>query len=208
MEVFAPKAMNIHKVTEAFHWANLRQRRYQAKGIQADAILALWPMIEEAHIETALEVGAGQLPSAMSTLLAQHGITALHTDLLASAAVTTLADAHDLPFPDDTYDMVIARHVLEHCLIPYLAVTEMARVSRKWVLVVVPEDTAWFYDSPGHLHGYNGIGWSTLWQVVGLKEHRISAFDITEEPERPQWEWRWLLHKPSGWKPWNTGRET
>lgn len=41
-----------------------------------------------------------------------------------------VGDAEDLPFVDDAFDFVIARHVLEHLNRPYKFVSELKRVSK------------------------------------------------------------------------------
>lgn len=49
-----------------------------------------------------------------------------------------IADALGLPFADNTFDLVYGWEVLHHILDPCLAVAEMARVSRRYVLVAEP----------------------------------------------------------------------
>jgi len=49
-----------------------------------------------------------------------------------------LADAHYLPFRDDTFTIVYSSHVLEHLVNPYIALKEFKRVSRAVVYINVP----------------------------------------------------------------------
>lgn len=50
------------------------------------------------------------------------------TDVAFSPNVDVIADAHDLPFPDGSFDLVIAAAVLEHVADPARCVAEMWRV--------------------------------------------------------------------------------
>lgn len=47
-----------------------------------------------------------------------------------AAGADYLADAHRLPFPDQSFDVVLSTAVLEHCYFPHVAVREIARVLR------------------------------------------------------------------------------
>jgi len=47
-----------------------------------------------------------------------------------SAGASYLADAHRLPFPPSSFDLVLSTAVLEHCYFPHLAMREIARVLR------------------------------------------------------------------------------
>ena len=52
----------------------------------------------------------------------------LHTDVAFGPAVDAIADAHDLPFPPGSFDLVVAVAVLEHVAEPTRCVAEIARV--------------------------------------------------------------------------------
>jgi SAM-dependent methyltransferase len=53
------------------------------------------------------------------------------------------ANITELPFPDVAFDMVICTEVLEHLADPSLALGELKRVSRRYVLLSVPHEP-WF----------------------------------------------------------------
>jgi SAM-dependent methyltransferase len=46
-----------------------------------------------------------------------------------------LADAHNLPFQENSFDLVLCSEVLEHVSNPELALRELVRVSREYILV-------------------------------------------------------------------------
>jgi SAM-dependent methyltransferase len=53
-------------------------------------------------------------------------------------AVDVVAEADDLPFPDDAFDFVLASHVLEHLPDPIRALEEWQRVARRYLFLVLP----------------------------------------------------------------------
>jgi SAM-dependent methyltransferase len=61
---------------------------------------------------------------------------------LARARADVKADITDLPFPDDSFDVILCSHVLEHVLDDRKAMRELYRVLRPggWALVLVPMD--------------------------------------------------------------------
>lgn len=49
-------------------------------------------------------------------------------DVIAGPGVDRVADAHDLPFPDQSFEQIVTSEVIEHLHTPTKAVQEMARV--------------------------------------------------------------------------------
>jgi SAM-dependent methyltransferase len=52
--------------------------------------------------------------------------------------VDIIARGHELPLDDDSYDFVLASHVIEHIPDPIAALKEWARVARRYIVLVVP----------------------------------------------------------------------
>lgn len=50
-------------------------------------------------------------------------------------------DMHDMTFDDDTFDLVFSKDNFEHALSPINAISEFARVSSKYVVIVVPDES-------------------------------------------------------------------
>ena len=153
-----------------------------------------------------LDVGSGPLtymvngdktPSAARAFVEAAGAEYVGLDSRECVGAV-LGDMHDLPYGDGEFDLVFSRHSLEHALCPYLALTEMLRVSSRWVLVVVPADTPWCQDSPGHLYVMGRPGWENVFKRLGLRVHAFVEADITETEDRPQTEWRYLFRVGSG----------
>lgn len=78
-----------------------------------------------------------------------------------------IASATDLPYKDNSFDTVIASHVLEHIEDEELAITEMCRVASKRLLVVVPQGDvdAKNHGSP-HLRHYNRLNLSRAFDHI------------------------------------------
>lgn len=186
--------MDWNKVEEAMAWARALQLRAPVSPHHIRATAELWPIIEPLGIKSALEVGAGEPPGLIVPMLQAHGIEATSLDGLSPCDVP--GDMHDLPFEDDTFDLVCSRHSLEHVLIPYLALGEMARVSRRYLLVVVPVDSEKSLNWPDHLHVFGQGGWELLFRRLGLAIRHYELGDHTEAGVN-WWdgEFRYLLEK-------------
>lgn len=59
-------------------------------------------------------------------------------------------DMSFMDFQDGEFDMVYARHVLEHSPFPLLTLMEWYRVSSKWLALVVPAPEFWGYRGRNH----------------------------------------------------------
>lgn len=97
-----------------------------------------------------------------------------------------------LSFEDDEFDLVAATEVLEHVSDPGLAVAEMARVARRWLLVSVPHEPLWrilnvargaylrdLGNTPGHLNHWSRAGFQRLLGAHGQVVETRSPFPWT-----------------------------
>jgi SAM-dependent methyltransferase len=87
----------------------------------------------------------------------------------------TVADIHRLPFPDNSFPLVMSLEVLEHIPDSGLGLRELLRVSSRYILISVPHEplfrganflrgkhlNRWGND-PEHLHNYNGRAFRQL----------------------------------------------
>lgn len=77
-----------------------------------------------------LVVGGAILGPGLEELLDWPGIVVVESDVFPGPRAQLLFDGHDIPFPDETFDAVVAQGVLEHVLDPYRCAAEIARVTR------------------------------------------------------------------------------
>ena len=94
-------------------------------------------------IKNALDVGCGNgistyymhkhIPD-ITCIDISHYLLSLHP-LADTKKTCVVADASRLPFPDNSFDFVYGWEVLHHLLEPQKVVSEMARVSRRYVLI-------------------------------------------------------------------------
>jgi SAM-dependent methyltransferase len=75
----------------------------------------------------------------------------VHTDVSRGPNVDYVCDAHDIPFADGTFDLVVAASVLEHVADPFRVVDEFFRVLKPegYVFAVTP------FMQPNHLGVYD-----------------------------------------------------
>lgn len=99
-----------------------------------------------------LEVGAGEgeiservrdrFPEASVVSIDLHDPD-LGDEWRRRSAVGAFADVRRLPFPDDTFDLVLGIEVLEHVDGPAQALAEIRRVARDDVVLSVPREPIW-----------------------------------------------------------------
>jgi len=82
-----------------------------------------------------LVVGGGTIGQGMEDLYDHPVIQVAAFDVYASPLVHVIADAHQIPFADGSFDAVIVQAVLEHVLEPHRVVREIHRVLKPDALV-------------------------------------------------------------------------
>jgi SAM-dependent methyltransferase len=86
-----------------------------------------------------------------------------------------VADVHHLPFPDNSFDLVLCLEVLEHLPDSGVGLRELLRLSREHVLVSVPHEPFFrganllrgkhvsaLGNDPEHMHNYSGRAFRCL----------------------------------------------
>jgi glycosyltransferase involved in cell wall biosynthesis/SAM-dependent methyltransferase len=69
-------------------------------------------------------------------------------------------DGNSIPFPDDTFDMVLSVDVLEHMDDPLKGLSELLRVSKEFILVqITPTDVVEYWEDPTHRVEWNNERW-------------------------------------------------
>lgn len=131
-----------------------------------------------------LEVGVGE--GEVTARLAQRwpdatfcGVDLPDPDLAAhwdgKGFAPLFGDIGRLPFPDDSFDLVLAIEVLEHVPFPELALAELSRVGRRDLVVSVPRERIWSVanlargkyigelgNTPGHINHWGKKGFAEL----------------------------------------------
>jgi SAM-dependent methyltransferase len=96
-------------------------------------------------------------------------------------------DFHYLDFPDNAFDLVFARHSLEHSPMPLLALMEWARVARSWLGIILPAPEWYGYKGRNHYSVMNHdqienliarAGWKVMWNDI---DYRAKGDMKTEE---------------------------
>ena len=93
----------------------------------------------------------------------------IHIDVKpGSFCLELLCSGYQLPFPDDVFDIVHCSHVLEHLIDPFNFLKELKRVSRRTVVLKVPNAPYYkhFSQSKEHIFGWNQSNFKNL-----LKKH-------------------------------------
>ena len=133
-----------------------------------------------APLRQALDFGSGD--GWFASRFQEEGIVrdVVPLDVLRRSAVVrepVLYDGHRIPFPDRSFDLVYAVDALHHCPDPIAAIGEIARCSKRFVMI---KD-----------HTYrSGLGW---WVLSGLDELGNRRFGVPS-PHRYQRGWSWLDH--------------
>ncbi len=110
-------------------------------------------LVAEASPTRVLEVGCGPGDLAESLFAATPGVSYVGSDLEvaevrgarrdAPRRPFLAASAYRLPFADDAFDFVLACEIFEHLDDPTTALDEVARVSRRHLLLSVPWEPVW-----------------------------------------------------------------
>ncbi len=124
-------------------WLENYDRANYDGGLAANVIRRTHALIEREfdeshHFDQVLEIGAGTLAHLpfvrhsytryIASEYDQKVLDAVSQDDLPAGLELMRADGTDLPFEDDTFDRLIATHVLEHIPNPHLVLAEWTRV--------------------------------------------------------------------------------
>jgi len=144
------------------------------------ALLALVP----ARPQRVLEVGCGEGGQLRKVARLEPGARLFGFDLPSEAlaqrwdglaASMAVGTAENLPYPDDTFDLVLALEVLEHVTDPDAVLAEISRVATGAVVLSVPWEPVWrlgnlargryvgaLGNTPGHVQHFGRRGFQTM----------------------------------------------
>ena len=158
--------------------------------------------------KTVLEVGCGegelatQLIRSRAPTPARYLATDVSLDAISPAIdpriETQAASIYELPFPADSFDVVVCCEVLEHLEKPHAGLAEIARVARSRVLLSTPWEPVWramnmarakylrdLGNTPGHIQHFSRRG------LLDLAEGRLRILEV-----RKPLPWTMLLGEP------------
>ena len=134
-------------------------------------------IVEWAEGETALDVATGG--GHVARRLREAGFQVVTVDHAPGMGADTTARAEDLPFGDARFDTVVSRVAAHHFGDVEMAVAEMARVSRRLVILA---DNAYLGEQveeaerlrdPTHVRCYSEAEWRDLFEDAGLKVEAV-----------------------------------
>ncbi|TCD11514.1 class I SAM-dependent methyltransferase [Pedobacter frigidisoli] len=141
-----------------------------------------------------LEVGAGDgsilhflndwhfAPELYAIEIAESGVDIIKERKLARLKEAKVFDGYKIPYEDDSFDLVILAHVLEHVEHERMLIRELKRVA-KYIVVEVPKDYRFGVDERmkhfldyGHINMYTPTSLRFLLQSEGLEilEDKVS----------------------------------
>lgn len=91
--------------------------------------------LERSASPSVLIIGGGAVGEGLDVFVDNPSIELVETDVSFGSRVKLICDAHDLPFLDDSFDVVVVQAVLEHVVDPFSCVQEIYRVMKKGALV-------------------------------------------------------------------------
>jgi SAM-dependent methyltransferase len=121
--------------------------------------------------------------------LREGGCSVVSVDPAPGMQATVVARAEDIPFADDSFDVVACRIAPHHFEDIRAAVGEMARVSRDRVVV---QDNVFMGDAveeaeklrdPTHVRCYSEVEWRAFFEEAGLRVEDERMFDRTVDVE-------------------------
>jgi ubiquinone/menaquinone biosynthesis C-methylase UbiE len=166
-----------------------RRAPEQREGADLDLIVE-WA----AGSRTALDVATGG--GHVARRLREAGLEVVSADPAPGMEPDVICRAEELPFADESFDLVVTRIAPHHFDDVARAVAEMARVSRGLVLV---EDTLYVSEEveeaerlrdPTHVRSYSEQEWRDLLDAAGLEVEALEQFEkrhaLTEWLDRAQ----------------------
>ncbi len=91
-------------------------------------------------------------------------------------------DQSFLDFADNTFDLIWARHVLEHSIFPFFTLHEFYRTLKTggiaYIELPAPDTAVNHQNNPNHYSVLTSNGWKSLMQRTGFTILHFSEFDI------------------------------
>lgn len=160
-----------------------RESEVHRKGADLD-LLVSW-----AEGETALDVATGGGHTARR--LREAGFRVVTIDPAPGMSPDVVARGEDLPFADASFDTVACRIAAHHFDDVPAAVSEMARVARRLVLVDdllfdgEEAEEAHKIRDPSHVRSFGEAEWRRMFEAAGLEVEAVELFEHRAIPYDP-----------------------
>lgn len=168
----------------------------------AEEVVKLW-MERLTGIETVLDVGCGE--GFCQPMFEQWNVR--YTGVALGADVTNAVnkgrnvrrmDFNFLEYDDKSFDLVFARHSLEHSPMPILSLMEWSRVAKNYLGVVLPAPEHYTFEGLNHysvmsIYQFHAIAqranWNPIWTDVKTMPQEIAGSDPKAYQDIPREYW-------------------
>ncbi len=161
--------------------------------LQTKLIFNIW--ISALKVKTAIDIGCGQGIAFPFFKQYKIGFVALtlggkdYDYLLENYPNEQISksDMHFIDFEDKQFDLIYARHILEHSPMPLLALMEWHRIAKKYAVIILPNPDMVVSGGINHYYLLNVIQWKVLF--------KRAKWEVLREDHSDMWEYRFLLQK-------------
>lgn len=137
-------------------------------GYQARAFLQKYKTTPDLKV---LEIGAGEMRKYGDIFP-----TTTTLDVVADKHPDIVADAHQLPLPDASFDVIVCSEVMEHLYNPFLAVSEMKRVLKPGGLLLVTTRFMFpVHDAPEDYFRFTPYGLASIFSDWEILEEQVET---------------------------------
>lgn len=139
-----------------------------------------------------LDVGCGEafLQQAFEALEIEYFGVCLGNDYQIARSFgrnVELLDFNFLPYDNETFDLIFARHSLEHSPMPLLTLMDWHRIAKHWLCLIMPKPKFWTFIGRNH------------YSVMALSQCRFllqrAGWNISIEDHSNHMEYRFLCEK-------------
>ena len=149
-------------------------------------------------LNSILDVGCGQgqaIPELQKHAARVSGVTLGEDAVIAREAGYDIQidDISFLSYEDESFDLIFARHTLEHSPMPLITLMEWHRVAIQWLCVIVPNLDAFGPSGRNHYYVLSSPQWANLlersgWHIIWQEEYQM--------PDTPEpMEYRFMCEK-------------